>query len=137
MGIAARIGERVWGGVWGGVGSRLGGSREARVWRARVVAALLDDAVRIPGTRIGVGLDPVLGLWPVWGDLVGAAAAMYVVYEGWRLGATRWQVARMVANVAVDAAVGFVPVVGDVFDVAFNASTRNLRILGIEPIASR
>jgi hypothetical protein len=42
-----------------------------------------------------------------------------------------------VANVAVDAAVGFVPVVGDVFDVAFNASTRNLRILGIEPIASR
>lgn len=78
-----------------------------------------------------IGLDPLVGLIPVAGDVVSAVASLSIVYEGWRLGATRGQIAAMLGNVAVDALAGVVPGLGDVIDVAFKANMRNLAILGI------
>lgn len=97
--------------------------------RARALARLLDSAARVPGTGIRFGLDPLLGLVPGLGDVAGAVLSAYVVLLGARLGAPRAVVARMVGNVAVDAVVGAVPLLGDAFDVAWKANTRNLALL--------
>lgn len=105
----------------------------ARIRRVRLVAAVFDDAATIPFLGVRFGLDPILGLLPVWGDLISALAGLYIVYEGWRLGAPAWTLTRMVLNVAVDTVLGFVPVVGDLFDFGWRANTRNLELLGIEP----
>lgn len=101
----------------------------AAVRRARLVARLLDDAVRIPGTDRRIGLDPLVGLLPVGGDALGAVLSLYVLVEGYRVGAPPRLLARMVLNVLVDFLVGIVPVVGDVFDAAWKANQRNVDLL--------
>lgn len=97
--------------------------------RARTLTRLLDTAVRVPGTGIRFGLDPILGLVPGLGDLAGAALAGYMVLLAGRAGASTTTIVRMIANVAIDAVGGTVPLLGDAFDVAFKANTRNLALL--------
>lgn len=96
---------------------------------ARRLTHWLDSAVRIPGTRITVGLDALLGLIPGGGDLAGAALSAYLVTLAAKAGAPASVLARMLGNVAIDAAVGTIPVLGDLFDVGWKANTRNLRLL--------
>jgi hypothetical protein len=93
------------------------------------LARALDSAVRIPGTNVRFGLDAVIGLVPGVGDVAGAAIAAYIVLAAARRGAPPALLARMLLNVAVDTAVGAVPVVGDMFDVAWRANTRNVALL--------
>jgi len=83
--------------------------------------------VPVLGTR--VGLDALLGLVPVAGDLISAGIGLYVVAQARELGASRWLQARMVGNLVLDAAVGAVPVAGDLADVYFKAHRRNLELL--------
>lgn len=97
--------------------------------RVRKLAWLLDQAVTVPGTRFRFGLDPVLGLLPGMGDAVTTAMALWLVYEARELGAPKHVIVRMLGNVALDALVGTIPLVGDLFDFAFRANTRNLRLL--------
>jgi hypothetical protein len=101
--------------------------------RLRFLARLLDDAFVIPGTRISIGLDPVIGLAPGIGDVVSMAISGYIIFEGKRLGASPGVLAMMVANVAIDTLAGTIPVLGDLVDAGFKANQRNLRLLGIEP----
>lgn len=96
---------------------------------ARALAGLLDTAIRIPGTRFRIGLDPLLGLIPGLGDVAGAAMAGYVVIIGSRSGAPAPVLFRMLANVGVDTVLGAVPLLGDLFDVAWKANVRNLKLL--------
>lgn len=104
-------------------------SPDVRLARVRTLARLLDSAVRVPGTNIRVGLDPLLGLVPGLGDVAGAAFAGYVILLGSQLGVPRAVVLRMVSNVAIDTIVGAVPVLGDLFDVAWKSNTKNLALL--------
>jgi hypothetical protein len=99
--------------------------------RTRIIALarLMDSAFEIPGLRTRVGLDAVLGLAPVVGDLLSAAIGLYIVHQARELGASRWLQARMVANLLADAALGAVPLAGDVADVYFKANLRNVRLL--------
>lgn len=99
--------------------------------RARVdgLAHLLDSFVRIPGTGITVGLDSVLGLIPGIGDIAGLLLGSVILYESWRIGAPKPLMVRMLGNIALDTAAGSVPLLGDVFDVAFKAHQRNARLL--------
>ena len=99
--------------------------REAQL---RAYAHLLDSAVRLPG-GFRVGLDGLVGLVPVVGDLVGAGLSGYLVVAAARLGIPRRTVARMVANVALETLIGAVPLVGDAFDFVFKANERNARLL--------
>ncbi len=99
----------------------------------RFLAALLDSSVRIPVLGVRIGLDPILGLWPIWGDLLAAALALVIVYDAWRLGAAPRILILMLLNIAIDTIIGFIPIVGDIFDVAWRASTRNLRLINLEP----
>lgn len=102
---------------------------EARLARLRATVRLLDDAVELPLVGWKVGLDPLLGLVPGGGDVVAAAASAWIVVEAARLGASGSVVVRMLGNVAVDAVGGAIPLVGDLFDVAFRANRRNLDLL--------
>lgn len=112
-----------------GADAALTGTEAAALERVHGVALLLDAAVRIPGTDIRIGLDPILSVVPVAGDAVGALLSMYPVFEAVRLGVSRRTVATMLALVAVDAVVGSVPVVGSVFDALWRANQWNYRLL--------
>ena len=97
--------------------------------RVRNLSRLLDNAVRIPGTNYRIGLDPLFGLVPVVGDVPTTAASAYVVLEAARLGVARATLARMVLNLAIDAVVGAIPLVGDLFDAVWKANARNVALL--------
>lgn len=107
------------------------GGTDARSARRRIEAIekILERSFHIPGTRIPVGLDAVAGLLPVAGDVLTAAMGLYAVWEARNLGMSKWQLARMLGNVGVDAAIGAVPLLGDLFDFAYRSNTRNLRLL--------
>jgi hypothetical protein len=99
------------------------------VERLRRLAYLLDDRFSIPGTRYRIGLDGLVGLVPGIGDAVTTVLALYIVLEARRLGVPVAKLARMGLNVGVDAVLGAVPLVGDLFDVAWKANRRNLALL--------
>ncbi|CAD7032419.1 hypothetical protein RHAB21_01999 [Pseudorhizobium halotolerans] len=100
-----------------------------RLRRLNNLARLLDTAVRVPGTGIRFGADSLLGLLPVIGDASGAIIGLAIVNEGRKLGVPSDKLARMLTNIAVDAAVGSVPLLGDAFDVYFKAHKRNIGII--------
>jgi Domain of unknown function (DUF4112) len=105
-------------------------AREEEVRRVGALVHWLDDAVRVPGTRFGIGLDAVVGFFvPVLGDLITGAAAVAVVTAGVRRGVPRVVIARMLLNVGIDVLGGMVPVVGDAFDLLWRSNTRNLALL--------
>ena len=93
------------------------------------LARLLDDVATIPGTRIRIGLDSLLGLLPAGGDVVGGALSAWIIIAAARLGAPPAVLARMGGNVLLDTAVGAVPVLGDLFDIAFRANRRNVDLI--------
>lgn len=90
---------------------------------------LLERSVTIPGVNFRIGLDAIAGLVPIAGDLLAAAMGAYLVWEARNLGMPKWKLWRMAGNLAVDTALGSIPVAGDVFDVFFRSNSRNLRIL--------
>lgn len=97
--------------------------------RMEAMEKLLERSVTVPGTSIGVGLDAVLGVIPVVGDAIAAALGAYLLWEAKNLGLPRWKLWRMAGNIAFDAAVGAVPVAGDLFDFAFRSNSRNMKIV--------
>ncbi len=77
-------------------------------------------------------MDGVIGLIPVVGDLATAGVSTIFIADAWKSGARKRVLAKMAANVGLDFAVGSVPLVGDLFDFAFNSNTKNLRLLKAE-----
>lgn len=104
-------------------------TREQRLARLDAIAKLLDVAFVVPGTNIRYGIDGLIGLVPVIGDIITTAFSLWLVREARALGAPWHITARMLSNVAVDGVVGLVPVAGDAFDVMFRANMRNVRML--------
>jgi hypothetical protein len=97
--------------------------------RLRSLAWLLDSSIPVPGTRFTVGVDALIGLFPVLGDLIGVLLSSYILGEAARLGAPRIVLMRMAFNVGLEGVVGIVPFAGDVFDAAWKANQRNVRLL--------
>ena len=97
--------------------------------RLRRLAWLLDSSIPIPGTSATIGVEALIGLIPVFGDLIGVLLSSYILKEAARLGAPRIVLARMTFNVAVEGLVGMIPFAGDVFDAAWKANQRNVRLL--------
>jgi len=93
------------------------------------LARLLDDLIRIPGTNIGIGLDPIIGLIPGVGDLLGGVMSSYILLIAAQEGAPTSVLLRMLGNIALDSIVGVVPVVGDLFDFGVKANRRNVDLL--------
>jgi hypothetical protein len=103
------------------------GTRELE--RLRAIARLFDQAFGIPGTRWRFGIDALFGLVPGLGDVIGALVAVYALHVARTLRAPGTIQLHMLGNIALDALVGTVPLVGDVFDFVFKAQTRNLALL--------
>jgi len=97
--------------------------------RLEALAKLMDGAFVLPGTSIRFGLDGIIGLVPVAGDMAAGLVSAYLIWEAKQLGAPKWLIARMVANAFLDTAIGAVPVVGDAFDVLFRANMKNMALL--------
>jgi hypothetical protein len=89
----------------------------------------LDAGIRIPGTNLRFGLDPILGLVPGAGDVAGAVLAGWILIEAIRLGASRATLVRIAGNVALDAGLGAIPLIGDIFDFTWKANLRNVALL--------
>ncbi|HKX22049.1 MAG TPA: DUF4112 domain-containing protein [Rhizorhapis sp.] len=108
-----------------------GMGRDPASIRARIEAmeAMLEGLFTIPGTRRRVGLDSIIGLIPVVGDIATAAMGAWIIWEARNLGMSKFQLARMGANVAVDTALGAIPFMGDAFDLFFKSNSKNLRII--------
>lgn len=117
-GFAGRMDERT-----------AGSSIRQRFERLDRLSRVLDIAFTVPGTGIRFGVDAILGVIPVVGDWAGVGLSSLVVAEAYRMGVPGWLLARMVANVAIEGAVGMVPVAGDVFDVFWRANRRNVALL--------
>ena len=100
-----------------------------RLERLDRLSRRMDTAFRIPVIGKRVGWDSILGLIPGIGDAVALTPAAYIVLESHRLGLPKHKLARQGVNVAIDAFVGSIPLLGDIFDVAFKANRRNVAIL--------
>ena len=107
----------------------MGNDPQAVRIRVEALEKLLERAFHIPGTKIPFGLDSVIGLVPVLGDVVTAAMGAYMVWEARNLGMSKWQLIRMTANVGIDTAIGAIPLVGDAFDLVWRSNSKNLRII--------
>jgi hypothetical protein len=104
-------------------------TREQRLARLDAVATLLDVAFILPGTKVRYGVDGIIRLIPIIGDLFATAFSLWLVREARALGAPWHVTTRMLGNVALDGVVGLVPLAGDAFDVLFRANMRNVRLL--------
>jgi hypothetical protein len=109
---------------------------ERRIGR---VTRILDELVTVPGTSIRVGLDPIIGLIPVIGDVTAAAVGAWLIAEAARFGIPRVVLGRMIANLLLDLGIGAIPIVGDLYDFAFRSNSRNLELFrrhALDPDAS-
>ncbi|MBE9237309.1 DUF4112 domain-containing protein [Anabaena aphanizomenioides LEGE 00250] len=97
--------------------------------RLQQISKLLDNAITIPGTPVGIGLDPILGLIPVGGDVLGLIFSLYIIIESAKLGISKATLGRMIVNIIIDALVGAIPMLGDLFDFAWRANNYNLILL--------
>ena len=93
------------------------------------LARRMDSLFRIPGTRIRVGLDAILGLVPGVGDALALAPSLYIYREGHRAGVPGHTKGRMIANIAIDTLVGSIPLVGDIFDIGYKSKLRNVALI--------
>jgi len=104
-------------------------AHKERLERLDALASFMDSAIVIPGTNIRFGADALIGLVPGIGDAISAGVSCLIVLEARRMGAPAHVIGRMVGNIALDGLAGAIPLIGDLFDVAFRANLRNMRLL--------
>jgi Domain of unknown function (DUF4112) len=115
-------------------------AQRLKLARLRTVSDLWDRAFGIPGTQWRLGLESLVGLLPVGGDVVGLGISIYILWQVVQFKLPKTLLLRMVFNIAVDALVGAVPILGDLFDMTWKANTKNVNLLEShlqEPIKSR
>lgn len=109
--------------------SNISDSIQDRIARIERLTKWLDSSLPVPGLGITVGWDTIIGLLPGVGDLATTAISGWIINEARQLGVSRFTLARMIANTSIDAIVGSIPVAGDLFDAAYKANVKNLRLL--------
>ncbi|MDP2358300.1 MAG: DUF4112 domain-containing protein [Beijerinckiaceae bacterium] len=105
--------------------------RDAAATHARLdaLARVMDSAVRVPGTNVTLGLDALLGLVPIAGNIATTLISSYLILEARRLGVSKFTLMRMMGNVGVDSIISAIPLAGNIGDVFFKANRRNLALL--------
>ncbi|MFC6989566.1 DUF4112 domain-containing protein [Haloplanus sp. GCM10025708] len=124
-----RSGESVDGDATGPPDVTLSPDAAAHLDRLRALSHLFDASIRVPYTRARIGIDPILGLFPIVGNLPGTALAAYVVAVAVTADVPRATLFRILFVLGVDSVVGSVPVVGDVFDAYWKANLRSVRLV--------
>jgi hypothetical protein len=103
--------------------------RLATLNRIRRFSRLMDTAFRIPGTGIRFGLDPIVGLIPGAGDLIATSFSLYIIYLATRFQLPGNVIRQMVFNIGLEAVIGAIPLIGDLFDAYYKSNVRNLALL--------
>ena len=113
------------------IANRLPIGRDPAAVRQRIEAIekLLERLFTLPGTNYRFGLDVLLDVIPVVGDVIAAAMGAWIVWEARNLGMSKWHIARMSGNVGIDFLLGAIPWIGAVPDFFFRSNSRNLRIV--------
>lgn len=93
------------------------------------IAFIMDEVLRVPGTKLRFGLDPLIGLIPGIGDTSSALVSAFALIQAVRLGVPKILLGRMALNILVNEVVGVVPVVGDAFSFWFKSNARNYEII--------
>jgi len=93
------------------------------------LALIMDEFVRVPGTKFKIGLDPLLGLLPGFGDTGSALVSAFALIQAARLGVPKVLLARMSLNILINEIIGIVPVAGDAFSFWFKSNARNYQII--------
>jgi hypothetical protein len=104
-------------------------AQEIRLKALRHMSELLDSAFVVPGTGYRIGLDPIIGLVPIIGDLASPLFTIGLLWQGFDLGIPKVVQLRMIGNVAIDAIIGAIPIAGDLFDFAWKSNQMNLALL--------
>jgi hypothetical protein len=112
-----------------GLRASLGSDPESVRRRVEGMERLLERLIVIPGIRRPVGLDVILDVVPIAGDVAAAALGSYMLWEAKNLGMSKWQMTRMAGNVGVDFLFGLIPWVGAIPDFFFRSNSRNLKII--------
>lgn len=104
-------------------------SADAALSRLQFIANLLDSAFVVPGTKQRIGIDAIIGLVPGIGDVLTTLLSTYIIWEAKNLGVSKLALGRMLTNLGIHAAIGSIPIIGDMFDAFFRVNQRNMRIL--------
>ena len=102
---------------------------EEKLLRLKRLSHNLDEAFTIPGTKHKIGIDPIIGLIPVGGDLIGGVLSIYIMHAGIRMGMPRTAIVRMFTNVALEFIIGCIPIIGDLFDATWKSNQRNVKLI--------
>jgi Domain of unknown function (DUF4112) len=109
--------------------SRSKRSTETELAQLRQLSHLWDQAIAIPGTKWRIGLESIIGLLPIGGDWIGLVMSSYILFHAVKFNLPRSIMVRMVINILIDAIVGAVPILGDLFDTTWKANTKNVNLL--------
>ena len=102
---------------------------EEKLLRLKRLSHNLDEAFTIPGTERKIGIDPIIGLIPGVGDLIGGALSIYIMHAGIRMGMPRSVIIRMFGNIALEFIIGCIPIIGDLFDAMWKSNQRNVKLI--------
>jgi len=102
---------------------------EEKLLRLKRLSHNLDEAFTIPGTKHKIGIDPIIGLIPIGGDLIGGVLSIYIMHAGIRMGMPRAAIVRMFTNVALEFIIGCIPIIGDLFDATWKSNQRNVKLI--------
>jgi hypothetical protein len=102
---------------------------EEKLLRLKRLSHNLDEAFTIPGTERKIGIDPIIGLIPGGGDLIGGALSIYIMHAGIRMGMPRSVIIRMFGNIALEFIIGCIPIIGDLFDAMWKSNQKNVKLI--------
>ena len=102
---------------------------EEKLLRLKLLGNKLDEIITIPGTKYKIGIDPIIGIFPVIGDLLGSILSIYIIYSGSKMGVSAQVIAKMSLNLGIDFTVGLIPVFGDIFDMGWKANKKNIELI--------
>ena len=102
---------------------------EEKLLRLKRLSHNLDESITIPGTERKIGIDPIIGLIPGGGDLIGGALSIYIMHAGIRMGMPRSVIVRMFGNIALEFIIGCIPIIGDLFDAMWKSNQRNVKLI--------
>ena len=102
---------------------------EEKLLRLKRLSHNLDEAFTIPGTERKIGIDPITGLIPGGGDLIGGALSIYIMHAGIRMGMPRSVIIQMFGNIALEFIIGCIPIIGDLFDAMWKSNQRNVKLI--------
>ena len=102
---------------------------EEKLLRLKLLGNRLDEIITIPGTKYKIGIDPIIGIFPVIGDLLGSIISIYIIYSGSKMGVSSQVIAKMSLNLGIDFTVGLIPIFGDIFDMGWKANKKNIELI--------